>query len=86
MDHFKEKVELMNGCTAKAHSNLFISSTLTGPNKGEKGLDEKKIQENIEAALDVYISHVSSALYFGTTLSLKKGSKNDQLIKSRVDV
>ena len=30
----------MNGCISKAHSNLFIPSTLTGSNKTEKGLDE----------------------------------------------
>ena len=43
--NFLNKLELMNGCISKAHSNLFIPSTLTGSNKGEKRLDEEKIKE-----------------------------------------
>ena len=83
---FLNKVELMNGCIAKAHANLFIPSTLKGSNKNEKGLDEEKIKENMEVAADVYLSNVDGAPCFGTTLVMKKGSKNEELINRRKDV
>ena len=39
------QVELMNGCLAVAHSNLYIPSTLGGPVHTAKGTDENQLEK-----------------------------------------
>ena len=39
---YLHRVELLNGCLAVAHSNLFIPSTLEGPCYTEGGLDKEQ--------------------------------------------
>lgn len=80
---FLNKVELMNGCIAKAHANLFIPSTLNGSNKCKTGFDENKIRENMDTASDVYMDHVNGAPCLGSELMLRKGSKESQFIQRR---
>ncbi|CAH3159029.1 unnamed protein product, partial [Porites lobata] len=70
------KLELMNGCIAKAHGNLFIPSTLAGSNFDSNGLSAKKLNKNMDIATDVYIDRVDGAPCFGTTLKLHSGGKN----------
>ena len=41
---YLNEVELMNGCIAKAHSNLYIPSTLTGNNYDSNGLNSGKLR------------------------------------------
>ena len=40
-------VELMNGCLAVAHSNLYIPSTLGGPVHTAKGTDENQLKKTL---------------------------------------
>jgi hypothetical protein len=72
----------MNGCIAKAHSNLFIPSTLSGTNFNESGLDATRLAENVDIATDVYIDRVNEAPCCRTTLQLYKGAK-DAILQER---
>ncbi|CAB4016500.1 Hypothetical predicted protein [Paramuricea clavata] len=45
-------VELMNGCIAKAHANIYIPSTLAGGNSNASGLDADKLTENVDLATE----------------------------------
>ena len=74
---YLNKVELMNGGLAQAHCNLFIPSTLDGPNYGPNGLDNTKLCKNLELATDVYIDRVEGASCCGSTVVLKKGASGD---------
>jgi hypothetical protein len=42
---FLNRVELVNGCIARAHSNVFIPSTLNGSIFSSDGLDQGKLKE-----------------------------------------
>jgi len=55
---YLNRVELQNDCLAKADSNLFIPSTLNGSccNSETGGIDDDKLKENLESAVDVYIN------------------------------
>jgi hypothetical protein len=44
---YLNKVELMNGCLAIAHSNLYIPSTLNGSNFTSQGLDSSQLEKNL---------------------------------------
>lgn len=48
-------VELMNGCFAVAHSNLYIPSTLGGRIHNAQRLDEDQLKRNLHLATDVCI-------------------------------
>ena len=74
---YLNKVELMNGCLAIAHSNLYIPSTLSGPNFTSSGLNSSKLSENLNLATDVYIDRVSGAPCGDSDISLVKGAKVD---------
>lgn len=80
---YLNEVELMNGCIAKAHSNLFIPSTLSGTNFNESGIDRTKLAENVDIATDVYIDRADGAPCCGTTLQLYKGAKDEMLRERR---
>ena len=73
---YLNRVELQNGCLALGHANLFIPSTLGGSClDGETGkTDQKKLAENMNMAMDVYISRVNGSLSGETSISLFKGS------------
>ena len=57
---YLNRVELQNGCLSRGHSSTFIPSTLAGPcmdpNTGT--LDNSKLQESMNLAIDAYISRV----------------------------
>ena len=44
---YLNEVELMNGCLAVAHSNLYIPSTLGGPVHTAKGTDENQLKKTL---------------------------------------
>lgn len=58
---YLNRVEMQNGCLTIAHSNLFIPSTLTGPNITGQGLDYDRLATNLDVAIDVYINRVNGA-------------------------
>ena len=80
---YLNEVELMNGCIAKAHSNLYIPSTLTGNNYDSNGLNSGKLRENLDIATDVYIDRVNGSACRGTTLQLYKGGQNEAITERR---
>ena len=80
--YFSE-VELMNGCIAQAHGNLFIPSMLAGSNFDANGLNKEKLSENLDIATDVYIDRVDGAPCCRTTLQLFKGARDEALHQKR---
>lgn len=80
---YLNEVELMNGCIAKAHANLYIPSTLSGSNHDQKGLMKEKLDENLDIATDVYIDRVNGSPCCGTILQMLKGGHNDSVSKRR---
>lgn len=80
---YLNEVELMNGCIAKAHANLYIPSTLSGNNFDINGVNATKLSENLDIATDVYIDRVNGAACCGTTLQLHKGGKNEDATERR---
>ena len=75
---YLNEVELMNGCIAQAHSNLFIPSTLSGSNYDASGLNKAKLTENVNVATDVYIDRVNGSPCCGTNLHLFKGGNDEE--------
>ena len=85
---YKNRVELQNGCLSLAHANLFIPSTLNGSCLNSSGkVDEKLLSENLNSAIDVYISRVDKAPCAGTEIHLHRGAdsadyqKQNELLK-----
>ena len=79
---YLNKVELQNGCLALGHSNLFIPSTINGSNfDSNRKLDKTKLKQNLEAAIDVYISAVNGSPCGGKPIHLVKGAQ-DELSKT----
>ena len=73
------RVELQNGCEVKARSNLFIPSTLNGTNTNDSGkIDEQKLKENINDAIEVYISRIDKAPMGDTVIQLQKGADSQK--------
>ena len=73
------RVELQNGCEVKAHSDLFIPSTLNGTNTDDSGkIDEQKLKENINDTIEVYISRIDKAPMGDTVIRLQKGTDNHE--------
>ena len=72
---YLNKVELQNGCLSIGHSHLFIPSTIHGSNVDSMGQISKEQQRNnLEAAMNVYISAVDGASCCGTKIRLFKGA------------
>ena len=74
---YLNRVELLNGGLSQTHSNVFIPSTLSGPNVGQNGLDKNKLRDNLELATDIYIDRVQGASCCGTPVVLKEGAVAD---------
>lgn len=74
---FLKRVELVNGCIARAHSNIFIPSTLNGSNMSASGLDEEKLKANLDTAASVYIDRVQDAPFEKTNIVFFKGNKDE---------
>lgn len=69
---YLNKVELLNGCLARAHSNIFIPSTIGGACKSSEQLNK-----NLNLAIDVYLKRVNGAPCGNGTVSLLKGSSSE---------
>ena len=74
---FLNRVELVNGCTARADSNIFIPSTLNGSNMAASGLSEEKLKANLDTAASVYIDRVQNAPFGKTNIVFFKGNKDE---------
>ena len=75
------EVELMNGCLAVAHSNLYIPSTLGGPVNDASGFNEVQLRKNLDLAADVYISRVQGAPCGEANIHLFKGASDAEARK-----
>ena len=75
---YLNEVELMNGCLAVAHSNLYILSTIGGPVNDANGFNENQLKTNLDLAADVYISRVQGAPCGEANIKLVKGASSDQ--------
>ena len=73
---YLNRVELLNGCLAVAHSNLFLPSTLGGPCYTEKGLDKEQLLKNLDLATDVYINKVDGSPCAQQPIRLVKGAND----------
>lgn len=69
---YLNKVELLNGCLAKTHSNLFIPSTIGGACHSDE-----QLEKNLNLAIDVYINRVNGAPCGNGTIHLFKGSSEE---------
>jgi len=78
---YLNEVELMNGCLAVAHSNLYIPSTLGGPVHTAKGIDEIQLKKNLDLAADVNISRVQGAPCGEAKVQLYKGADGPEAKK-----
>jgi hypothetical protein len=69
---YLNEVEHLNGQLCRAHANLFIPSTLVGPNKdpltGEHSAE--MVATNLNAAVDIYISRVDNTCFKDNTIKL----------------
>ena len=72
----RNRVELQNGCLALGYSNLFIPSTLNGSCLDSKTgkIDDNKLKENLNDAIDIYISRVNKSPCANTKIHLYKGT------------
>lgn len=75
---YLNRVELQNGCLSVARGNIFIPSTIHGSNFGKNGsIDYEKLERNLDAATDVYISKCNNAPFGNLSIALFKGNRND---------
>ena len=82
---YLNRVELQNGCLSLGHSNTFIPSTLAGlcldPETGV--VDNEKLRENLDLAIDAYICRVNGTSCGNTTIQLYKGAKDSEQVRMR---
>ena len=77
---YLNRVELQNGCLSLAHSNIFIPSTLAGSciDQQTGKISQSKLKENLDLAIDAYMSRVNGCPCGTTTISLYKGAESSQ--------
>lgn len=76
---FRNRVELQNGCLALGHANLFIPSTLNGSCVNQSGgVNQQILHQNLDSAIDVYISRVDGAPCAATEIRLFKGAESSK--------
>ena len=82
---YLNRVELQNGCLSLGHANTFIPSTLAGSclDSPAGSVNYNKLCENLELAVDVYISRVSGCSCGDSVIHLIKGSKESKHLKDR---
>ena len=73
---YLNRVELQNECLSLGHANTFIPSTLKGScvNPETGAVDNNKLKENLDIAIDAYISRVDETPC-GNTIQLYKGRR-----------
>ena len=81
------RVELQNGCLSRAHSNTFIPSTLAGSNLDQSGsINREKLHENLQLAINAYISRCDGCHCGRTTIHLFKGNESPDFHEIREDL
>ena len=81
------RVELQNGCLSRAHSNTFIPSTLAGSNLDQSGsINREKLHENLQLAINAYISRCDGCPCGRTTIHLFKGNESPDFHEIREDL
>ena len=82
---YLNRVELQNGCLSLGHASTFIPSTLKGScvNVETGMLDNEKLEENLDTAIDAYISRVDGTPCGDTTIQLHKGVKDSEQVKNQ---
>ena len=82
---YLNRVELQNGCLSLGHTNTFIPSTLKGSciNVETGMLDNDKLKENLDVAIDAYISRVDGTPCGDTVIHLHKGAIDSEQVKYR---
>lgn len=77
---YLNRVELQNGCLSRGHAATFIPSTLAGscinPNTGS--IDQDKLCENMNLAIEAYISRVDKAPCGDTVINLYRGAESTE--------
>ena len=76
-------VELQNDVVGRAHANLFIPSTLCGQSESEKGVSQEKLQENMEAALQVYLDRVNDISFGSTITKMYRGTTDQRALQMK---
>ena len=76
-------VELQNGVIGRAHANLFIPSTLTGSAETETGYSEQKHRENMEAAIEVYLSRIQEIPFGPAVIKTCRGATDERACKMK---
>ena len=75
---YMNRVELQNGCLTRAHSGLFIPSTLHGSCVKENGkVNESILHQNLDSAIDIYIKRCDQCSCGKTVIHLFKGLQAD---------
>ena len=82
---YLNRVELQNGCLSLGHSNTFIPSTLLGscvdPQTGS--IDKEKLAQNMNLAIDAYISRVDGCPCGTSKIHLYRGADSSEQQKLR---
>ena len=83
-------VELQNGIVGRAHANLFIPSTLCGSAETQSGrISQERFQENMEAALQVYLDRVNEIPFGSSVIKMYRGATDQraaQMKQERTDL
>ena len=85
---YLNRIELQNGCLSRGHSGTFIPSTLGGscidPDTGN--VNDAKLAENMNLAIEAYISRVNQSPCGDTVIQLYRGadSKEDQEVRKKL--
>ena len=76
---YLNRVELQNGCLSRAHSNLFIPSTLNGSCITTSGTIDRDVnRRNLSDAIDIYIEQCDKCPCGKTITHLYRESESDQ--------
>lgn len=74
------RIELQNGCLSRAHSNLFIPSTLNGSCTTASGIVDKDVNhQNLSDAIDIYIQRCGKSPCGQTVIHPYRGAESDQI-------
>lgn len=70
------RVELQNGCLSLGHANTFIPSTLGGSciDRSTGNIETEKLRNNMNLAIETYISRVNGCPCGNTVIQLHRGS------------
>ena len=84
---YMNRVELQNGCLTRAHSSLFIPSTIHGSCIAESGkVDEEILRRNLDTAIDIYIDRCDGCSCGRTQIHLFKGTSSDQQEREKLRI